>query len=226
LNENDWAKILGATSGELAGLRIHINDKPAPTLSYMRSVCRRFERDGGIGLIAVDYIQIMGVEKSARDQNRTQDVSGLARGLKDTAKLFHCPVIALSQLNRAVENREDKRPQLSDLRESGEIEAAADIVVFLYRHEYYLERKKPVQKPDQTTASYMDDYAKWEGELEACRTIAEAIVQKCRFGKAPSTAPLHFEGARTWFSNAARWDQGNDNRAPLARPGSFGYGDN
>ena len=117
----------------LFGLKMHVFDKPAVTVSYIRSHCRKIKRKHGLSMILIDYLQLM----SGKGDNRTQEVGGISRGLKGLAKEFDVPVVVLSQLNRTLENRSDKRPVMSDLRESGEIEQDADLILFIYRDEVY-----------------------------------------------------------------------------------------
>jgi replicative DNA helicase len=137
LPENDWVK-LGDAVGRLAEAPIYIDDTPAITVLEMRSKARRLRAENNIGMIVVDYLQMMEASTPSRNsENRQQEISQISRSLKSLAKELDVPVIALSQLSRAVENRPDKRPMLSDLRESGAIEQDADVVMFVYRPEYY-----------------------------------------------------------------------------------------
>jgi replicative DNA helicase len=135
---------LARASTELQDLPLYIDDTPGLTIAALRTRARRLKRQRQIGLIVVDYLQLLqGTGKSGGDQNRVQEISEISRGLKTLAKELQVPVLALSQLSRQVESREDKRPQLSDLRESGSIEQDADIVMFVYREDYYLAAKEP-----------------------------------------------------------------------------------
>ena len=126
-------------------LPIEIDDTPAITLSAMRTRARRLKRTKGLALIVIDYLQLMRPAAGTKPENRVLEISQITQGLKAIAKELAVPVLALSQLSRAVESREDKRPQLSDLRESGTIEQDADAVMFIYRDEYYLEQREPQQ---------------------------------------------------------------------------------
>jgi len=133
LEDQDWENIARA-SGPLAASKIYIDDTPGITVMEMRSKCRRIKIEHGIDMIIIDYLQLMSGSGS---ESRQQEVSEISRSIKALAKEMKCPIIALSQLSRAPEQRADHRPMLSDLRESGSIEQDADIVMFLYRDEYY-----------------------------------------------------------------------------------------
>jgi len=141
----------------------------------------------------VDYLQLLRGTGSKQSENRVNEVSEITRGLKAIAKELQIPVIALSQLSRAVESRDDKRPQLSDLRESGSIEQDADVVMFVYREEYYVERMKPDE-------SELEKFEAWQRKMDSVHQIAECIVAKQRHGPIGSVR-LHFEGRYTRFSD-------------------------
>jgi replicative DNA helicase len=149
-------------------------------------------------VLIVDYLQLL---KGSSRENRVQEVSEITQGLKAIAKELNIPVIALSQLSRQVESREDKRPQLSDLRESGSIEQDADVVMFVYRDEYYKEREKPGDHE-------LEKMAQWQAVMEQVHGKAEVIIGKQRHGPIGSVE-LAFEGRFTRFSNLARAWQGN-----------------
>src|SRR5690606_8326554 len=139
----------------------------------------------GIGLVIVDYLQLLqGTGRGGGDHNRVQEISEISRGLKTLAKELTVPVLALSQLSRAVEQREDKRPQLSDLRESGSIEQDADMVWFIYREEYYLAARQPAEDHP--------DFAKWQEDMARAYGLAELLVAKQRHG-ATGKIRLRFE---------------------------------
>ena len=139
---------LARASAKFQNLPFYIDDTPGLTIAAIRTRARRLKRQKGIGLIIVDYLQLLqGAGRSSND-NRVQEISEISRGLKTLAKELNVPVLALSQLSRAVEQRENKRPQLADLRESGSIEQDADIVMFIYREEYYLSFQKPTEATD------------------------------------------------------------------------------
>jgi replicative DNA helicase len=134
LSEDDWPRITGATK-QLQDAKIFIDDTAALTPTELRARARRIKREHGLDLIVVDYLQLMSVPGTK--ENRATEIAEISRGLKALAKEIHCPVIALSQLNRGVEQRENKRPVMSDLRESGSIEQDADMILLIYREEVY-----------------------------------------------------------------------------------------
>src|SRR5206468_9451299 len=133
------------------------DDTPGLTVAALRTRARRLKRRQGLGLIVVDYLQLMRSPAGMRSENRVQEVSEITRGLKAIAKELDVPVLSLSQLSRAVEQRDDKRPQLADLRESGSIEQDADVVMFIFREEYYLSRE-PTRRPDEAESKYSERY--------------------------------------------------------------------
>ena len=181
---------------------MYIDDTPGLTIAALRTRARRLKRQKNVGLIVVDYLQLLqGTGRNSND-NRVNEISEISRGLKQLAKELDVPVIALSQLSRAVEQREDKRPQLSDLRESGSIEQDADMVLFIYREDYYLGNKQP---PDDHP-----DFPKWKEDMERAYGTAEVIVAKQRHGSTGKVR-LKFESRITRFSDLV-----DDNR--LARP--------
>lgn len=207
LAHDDFGKLVSA-SQELYSLPLFIDDTPALTISAMRTRCRRLARQGrsdkhnGLGLIVVDYLQLLDAGSSSRNDGRVQEISTISRGLKALAKELDVPVLALSQLSRAVEQREDKRPQLSDLRESGSIEQDADVVKFVYREEYYLERKQPQREGFDTEDRFQEKMLKWQDDMEAVHNVAEVIVGKQRHGPI-GTVKLLFEPSFTHFDNLA-----------------------
>jgi len=194
---------LARASAELQNLPLYIDDTPALTIAALRTRARRLKRQRGLGMIIVDYLQLLsGGGRSGGEQNRVQEISEISRGLKQLAKELNVPVIALSQLSRAVEQREDKRPQLSDLRESGSIEQDADMVLFIYRDEYYVasrEPKKPVEGDDPKVFEAHDE---WMREMERSYGISELIIAKQRHG-ATGKVKLKFESRITKFSDLA-----------------------
>lgn len=190
---------------EIQQAPLHIDATGGLALAKLSARARRQKRMTGLDLIVVDYLQL--VTTGRRDGNRVQEVSEITMGLKALAKDLDVPVIALSQLSRQVEQREDKRPQLSDLRESGSIEQDADMVLFLYREEYYRERAEPAQNTDE--------HIKWCEQMDACRGKADVIIGKQRHGPI-GTVTLAFNGELTKFSNLAQ-----DGRYPARNP----YGD-
>ncbi len=188
-------------SGELNSLPLHIDDTPALTIAALRTRARRLKRKHGIRLVIVDYLQLLQGSSRAGD-NRVQEISEISRGLKTLAKELDVPVLALSQLSRAVESREDKRPQLADLRESGSIEQDADMVLFLFREEYYVLAREPKRATEGDDIKIHDDHAKWAMELERVAGLSELIIAKSRHG-ATGKVRLHFEAKYTKFSDLA-----------------------
>ena len=193
LSKTDFEKIIKA-SEKLKELSLFIDDSPALTISSIRTRSRRLKRKHGLDLLIIDYLQLISGESKNLNDNRVKEISDITRGLKAIAKELNIPVVALSQLSRKVEEREEKRPQLADLRESGSIEQDADLVVFLYREEYYLARTEP---PEGTEKHVM-----WTSKMEKVHNIAEAIVAKHRHGPI-SRVKLHFNSTNTKFSDLA-----------------------
>jgi len=188
-------------SMKLESVPLYIDDTPALTISAVRTRARRLQRQHGLHLIIVDYLQLLqGTPKPGGEQNRVQEISEITRGLKALAKELNVPVIALSQLSRAVEQREDKRPMLSDLRESGSIEQDADVVMFVYREEYYLGRAEPGRRPEESEDKFNQRYADWQERFEQVHGTGEIIVAKQRHGPIGKVT-LKFDGATTRFSD-------------------------
>lgn len=177
-------------SDELSRLNLFIDDTPQLHISALRSRARRLKRQHNIGMIVIDYLQLM----RGNADNRVQEVSEISQGLKGIARELNIPVIALSQLSRSVENRENKRPQLSDLRESGSIEQDADVVTFLYREDYYLEKKMGANPTPED-----------QKQLEEIRGLGELLISKNRKG-ATSAVRLVFDGPKTTFKDYAKTD--------------------
>ena len=198
-------------SRALHDLPLYIDDTPALTVPALRTRARRLKRKNGLSLIVIDYLQLMQAASVRRNDNRVQEVSEITRGLKALAKDLDVPVIALSQLSRQTEQRDDKRPQLSDLRESGSIEQDADVVMFLFREEYYLAREKPGQKAHQSDAKFLDDLDRYNARLAEARNKAEVIVAKQRHGPI-GTIKLHFTGEFTQFNDLVEDDHVPDVR--------------
>jgi replicative DNA helicase len=184
---------LARAAAELQSLPLYIDDTPGLTIAALRTRARRLKRQKNIGIIVIDYLQLLqGSGKGSAGDNRVQEISEISRGLKQLAKELNTPVIALSQLSRAVEQREDKRPQLSDLRESGSIEQDADMVLFIYREDYYLAAKQP--------GDDHPDFAAWQEEMARAYGKAEVIVAKQRHG-ATGKVRLKFDARITKFSD-------------------------
>lgn len=175
---------------------LYIDDTPALTIQAVRTRARRLKRQHGLGLLIIDYLQLLrGTGSRQSADNRVVEVSEITRGLKAIAKELQIPVVALSQLSRQVEQREDKRPQLSDLRESGSIEQDSDVVMFVYREEYYLSRAEPEPGTDK--------HLKWQERMEAAHNMAECIIAKQRHGPI-GTVRLNFNPHLTRFSDPAQ----------------------
>ena len=177
---------------EIQSLPMFIDDTGGLPISALAARARRLKRTHGLDLIVVDYLQLVTSSKTRSGDSRVQEVSEVTQNLKALAKELAVPVIALSQLSRQVEQREDKKPQLADLRESGSIEQDADVVMFVYREAYYKEREKPREDTPE--------YLAWEDEFKKIERLAEVIIGKQRHG-AIGTAKMSFDGARTKFSD-------------------------
>ena len=179
------------TSKNIAELPLYIDETPAITISAISNRARRIKRLFGLELIVVDYIQLMKSGKERHD-GRVQEISEITQGLKALAKELDVPVLALSQLSRAVEQRDDKKPQLADLRESGSIEQDADVVMFVYREAYYLERKEP------TLGSI--EHAEWQQKMDEISQLAEIMISKQRHGPTGNVR-VEFEAMYTKFKD-------------------------
>ncbi|WP_068070946.1 replicative DNA helicase [Novosphingobium lentum] len=192
---------LSFASQRLAELPLYIDDTPALSIAALRARARRLKRRHDVGLIVVDYLQLLQGSGRAND-NRVNEISEISRGLKTLAKELSVPVIALSQLSRAVEQREDKRPMLSDLRESGSIEQDADMVWFVYREDYYVAAKEPKVPQGADDPKIHDAHAAWQAEMERVYGLAELIVAKQRHGSTGKVR-MKFEPRITRFSDLA-----------------------
>jgi replicative DNA helicase len=205
LISSDFDRVL-SVSHELEHLNFFIDDTPALSIAALRTRARRLKRTHGLGLLIVDYLQLLAPSGKARQENRVQEVSEITRGLKTLAKELDVPVLALSQLSRAVEQREDKRPQLADLRESGSIEQDADVVMFIYRDEYYLMREEPKRRTDESDQRFNERHDAWKQRCEQMYGKAEVIVAKQRHGPT-GIVRLAFEGQFTKFDNLPADDE-------------------
>lgn len=191
--KGDFPKIVDA-SNEIASIPFFVDDTAALSITALRSRALRLKRQHQLGMVVIDYLQLMQPSGVQRTDNRVQEISEITRGLKMVAKDLNVPVLALSQLSRQVEQREDKRPQLADLRESGSIEQDADVVMFVFREAYYVEKRQP--KPGTP------EHVAWQSEMEGVHNLAEVIVGKQRHGPT-GKVDMHFDGLYTRFSNAA-----------------------
>jgi replicative DNA helicase len=200
ITQNEFDKIRDYTI-KLQNLPLFVDETGGLSISQLTARARRLKRQKGLDVIMVDYIQLLQ-GSGKRSDNRVQEVTEITTSLKALAKELNCPVVALSQLSRQVENREDKHPQLSDLRESGSIEQDADVVVFVYREEYYLQAKEP--------RTGTPEHEKWQLDMDLAHGKAEVIIAKQRHGPT-GTVDLQFEGQFTRFSDLAG---GSQFRAP------------
>lgn len=196
IHESQYAKLV-ETSNLMSSVPLYIDDTGGISIAQLSARARRLKRQKGLDLIIVDYLQLLSGSSKASAQNRVQELTEITTGLKALAKELECPIIALSQLSRQVENREDKHPQLSDLRESGSIEQDADVVLFVYREEYYLKGKEPKEGTPE--------HLQWQADMEQVYGKAEVIIAKQRHGPT-GTVQLRFEGQYTRFSDLARED--------------------
>ncbi|MDB5599513.1 MAG: replicative helicase [Xanthobacteraceae bacterium] len=192
INEADFEKIKDV-SIQLQNLPFFVDESGGLSIAQLAARARRLKRQRGLDCIVIDYIQLLS-GSGKRSDNRVQEVTEITTGLKALAKELNVPVVALSQLSRQVENREDKRPQLSDLRESGSIEQDADVVMFVYREEYYLANREP--RPGT------EGYAKWMTDMAAVHGKAEVIIGKQRHGPT-GTVELQFDANVTRFGDLA-----------------------
>jgi replicative DNA helicase len=199
ISQQDFRNLARAAA-ELESLPLYIDDTPGLTIAALRTRARRLKRQRGISMIVVDYLQLLQGSARSSGENRVQEISEISRGLKTLAKELHVPVIALSQLSRAVEQREDKRPQLSDLRESGSIEQDADIVLFVYREEYYVAAREPKRPIDGDDGKTFEAHEAWARDMERAFGLSELIIAKQRHG-ATGKVKLKFDAKITRFSD-------------------------
>jgi replicative DNA helicase len=194
ITERDF-ELIKDTAIELQSLPFYVDETGGLSIAALAARARRLKRQRGLDLIVVDYIQLLQGSSRRASEGRVQEVTEITTGLKALAKELNVPVIALSQLSRQVESRDDKRPQLSDLRESGSIEQDADVVLFVYREEYYLSNKEP--RPGT------DEHAKWQIEMDAAHGKAEIIIGKQRHGPT-GTVQVQFDANITRFGDLAQ----------------------
>jgi replicative DNA helicase len=194
IETHDFDRIVEA-SREMEVLPLYIDETGGLSIAQLAARARRLKRQRGLDLLVVDYIQLLQGSNRRGSENRVQEVTEITTKLKALAKELNVPIMACSQLSRQVENRDDKRPQLSDLRESGSIEQDADVVVFVFREEYYLKNREP--------RAGTEEHFKWQTDMDAAFGQAEVIIGKQRHGPT-DTVKLHFEGSVTRFSNLAQ----------------------
>jgi replicative DNA helicase len=185
---------IASVAREMEAIPFYIDETGGISISQLTARARRLKRQRGLDLLIIDYIQLLSGSAKKAQQGRVQEVTEITTGLKALAKELNVPIVALSQLSRQVESRDDKRPQLSDLRESGSIEQDADVVLFVYREEYYLKNKEP--RPGT------EEHFKWMAEMEAVHGKAEVIIGKQRHGPT-GTIQLQFKSDVTRFSDLA-----------------------
>ncbi len=207
ITRDDFGRLTDAVS-EIQHIPLHIDDTGGLSISALASRARRMARKPGLDLIIIDYVQLLQGSGRKRSENRVQEMTEITTSLKALAKELSVPIIALSQLSRAVESRDDKRPQLADLRESGSIEQDADIVMFIFREEYYHDQKRPggTDEADAhlytSDADVQDKLAKWQEKKDRIANLAEVIVAKHRHGPT-GVVTLHFDPEITRFHNYA-----------------------
>jgi replicative DNA helicase len=196
LTEEEFTRLVVA-SQEMQSVPLYIDDTGGISIAQLVARARRLKRQRGLDLIVVDYIQLIQGSGKRSSDSRVQEITEITTGLKALAKELAVPIIGLSQLSRQVESRDDKRPQLSDLRESGSIEQDADVVMFVFREEYYVKNKKPKEGTEE--------FFKWQAEMEALAGRAEIIIGKQRHGPT-GTVDVQFDADVTRFGNLARTD--------------------
>ena len=195
IDEGQFARVVSAAR-EMARIPLYIDQTGGISIAQLTARARRLKRQRGLDLLVIDYLQLLS-GTGRRSENRVQEITEITTGLKALAKELAVPILALSQLSRQVESRDDKRPQLADLRESGSIEQDADVVMFVYRDEYYLKGKMPKEGTEE--------FFKWQAEMEQVAGVAEVIIGKQRHGPT-GTVQLQFEAEVTRFSNLVRRD--------------------
>jgi replicative DNA helicase len=194
ITERDFEELKDVTI-RLQNLPFYIDETGGLTVAQLAARARRLKRTHGLDMLVIDYIQLLQGSMRRSQESRVQEVTEITTNLKALAKELNVPIVALSQLSRQVENRDDKRPQLSDLRESGSIEQDADVVMFVFREEYYLSNKEP--------RAGTDEHIKWQTEMDLAHGKAEIIIGKQRHGPT-GTVSLHFEASVTRFDNLAQ----------------------
>jgi replicative DNA helicase len=197
IDPSDFDKI-AEIAREMETIPLYIDETGGISIAQLTARARRLKRQKGLDMLVVDYIQLLSGSSNRAAQGRVQEITEITTGLKALAKELNVPIVALSQLSRQVESRDDKRPQLSDLRESGSIEQDADVVLFVFREEYYLKNKEP--RPGT------EEHFKWQAEMDAVMGKAEVIIGKQRHGPT-GTIQLHFEANVTRFGDLADADK-------------------
>ena len=201
INEADFEKLV-ACSQMMQKIPLYIDQTGGISIAQLAARARRLKRQRGLDVLVVDYVQLMTGSKKA-GENRVQEITEITTGLKALAKELQVPIIALSQLSRQVESREDKRPQLSDLRESGSIEQDADVVLFVFREEYYVKNMEPRRSPDEVVADFKsEEYLRWEEKMNKVKGTADVIIAKQRHGPT-GTVTMAFQAEYTRFTDLA-----------------------
>lgn len=202
INEADFEKLVGCAN-MMQRLPLYIDQTGGISIAQLAARARRLKRQRGLDVMIIDYVQLMTGSSAKASQNRVQEITEITTGLKALAKELNVPIIALSQLSRQVESRDDKRPQLSDLRESGSIEQDADVVLFVYREEYYVKNQEPRRSPEEIAADIRtEEYLAWEEKMRKVEGTADVIIAKQRHGPT-GTAALGFQGEFTRFFDLA-----------------------
>ena len=197
IDPSDFDRI-AQVAREMETIPLYIDETGGLSIAQLAARARRLKRQRGLDFLVIDYIQLLQGSSHRAQQGRVQEVTEITTGLKTLAKELNVPILALSQLSRQVESRDDKRPQLSDLRESGSIEQDADVVLFVFREEYYLKNKEPRMGSDE--------HFKWMTEMELVHGKAEVIIGKQRHGPT-GTIQLHFDASVTRFADLADADK-------------------
>jgi replicative DNA helicase len=200
IHEDQFDRIVHAAQ-EMQRLPLYIDQTGGLSIHQLAARARRLKRQRGLDLLVVDYLQLLQGSSKRSSDSRVAEITEITTNMKALAKELHVPILALSQLSRQVESRDDKRPQLSDLRESGSIEQDADVVMFVFREEYYLKNRKPKEGTEE--------FFKWQAEMEQVAGRAEVIIGKQRHGPT-GTIELQFDADVTRFSSLAR-----DDHAPV-----------
>jgi replicative DNA helicase len=214
INPRDYEAIREAAR-QMEGLPLYIDDMGGISISQLSARARRLQRTHGLDMLIIDYLQLITASGGGKNDNRVQEVTMITKSLKALAKELQIPIIALSQLSRQVENREDKRPQLSDLRESGSIEQDADVVMFIYREAYYLERQEPAEDDPR--------HAEWQDAMNAKLRMAEVIVSKQRHGPI-GKVEVGFDANRVRFFDKAQTGYVETKSFTPSRGGPGGFG--
>ena len=197
ITEEEFAELV-RTAQVIQDIPLFIDSTGGISIAQLAARARRLKRQRGLDLLVIDYLQLMTGSSRRASENRVQEITEITTGLKALAKELAVPILALSQLSRQVESREDKRPQLADLRESGSIEQDADVVLFVFREEYYAEKRKPKEGTEE--------FLQWQAEMEAISGLAEVIIGKQRHGPT-GNVQLQFDKSVTRFSDLARDDR-------------------